>query len=155
MSGKRCGFRTDLGLASARSCWESMSCCSPVIPLVAIPCGIWPVASWTNFRNHQHVIALTRVSLVSTDATCSGRGSAYSGSALLIFTCACVRQVFGQIGESSDMATVFVAFRTLCYMAAFILFFGWLASRIQPWDESLKIPLPSWSTIIGLVAGTI
>jgi protein-S-isoprenylcysteine O-methyltransferase Ste14 len=53
------------------------------------------------------------------------------------------------------MATVFVAFRTLCYMAAFILFFGWLALRIQPWDESLKIPLPAWTTILGVVAGTI
>jgi protein-S-isoprenylcysteine O-methyltransferase Ste14 len=53
------------------------------------------------------------------------------------------------------MATAFVAFRTLCYMAAFILFFGWLASRIQPWDGSLKIPLPPWTTIIGVVAGTI
>jgi protein-S-isoprenylcysteine O-methyltransferase Ste14 len=53
------------------------------------------------------------------------------------------------------MATVFVAFRTLCYVAAFILFFGWLALRIQPWDESLNIPLPAWTTIIGVVASTI
>jgi protein-S-isoprenylcysteine O-methyltransferase Ste14 len=53
------------------------------------------------------------------------------------------------------MATVFVAFRTLCYMAAFILLFGWLALRIQPWDESLKIPLPAWIAIFGVVAGTI
>jgi protein-S-isoprenylcysteine O-methyltransferase Ste14 len=48
------------------------------------------------------------------------------------------------------MATVFIAFRTLCYMAAFILFFGWLALRVQRWDESLKTPLPEWLTIVGV-----
>jgi protein-S-isoprenylcysteine O-methyltransferase Ste14 len=53
------------------------------------------------------------------------------------------------------MATVFVAFRALCYMAGFILFFGWLALRIQRWDESLKIPLPTWSTTVGVAASII
>lgn len=53
------------------------------------------------------------------------------------------------------MATVFVAFRTLCYMAAFILIFGWLALRVQPWDESLKIPLPAWTRVAGVVSGTL
>jgi len=53
------------------------------------------------------------------------------------------------------MATVFVAFRALCYMAAFILFFGWLAARVQPLDERLKIPLPAWITIGGVLVGTI
>jgi protein-S-isoprenylcysteine O-methyltransferase Ste14 len=53
------------------------------------------------------------------------------------------------------MATVFVALRALCYMAAFILVFGWLALRIQRWDESLNIPLPAWSTIVGVAAGII
>ena len=53
------------------------------------------------------------------------------------------------------MATVFVAFRTLCYMAAFILFFGWLASRVQPLDERLKVPLPTWITFAGVLVGAI
>lgn len=53
------------------------------------------------------------------------------------------------------MATVFVALRTVCYMAALILFFGWLAVRFQPWDESLKIPLPAWTRVVGVLAGTL
>ena len=53
------------------------------------------------------------------------------------------------------MATVFVAFRALCYMAAFILFFGWLASRVQRWDESLKAPLPGWVTIVGVFLSAV
>ena len=53
------------------------------------------------------------------------------------------------------MATVFVAFRTACYMVAFILFFGWLASRVQPLDERLKIPLPAWITAAGVLVGAI
>lgn len=53
------------------------------------------------------------------------------------------------------MSTLFVAFRTLCYMTAFILFFGWLAFRVQPWDEILKIPLAPWTRIVGVVAGAL
>jgi protein-S-isoprenylcysteine O-methyltransferase Ste14 len=53
------------------------------------------------------------------------------------------------------MATFFVAFRTLCYMAAFILFFGWLASRVQSWDKSLNVPIPTWIGIIGVFFGAI
>lgn len=53
------------------------------------------------------------------------------------------------------MAAVFVAFRTLCYMAGFILVFGWLASRVQPLDERLRIPLPGWTTAVGVLVGTI
>ncbi len=40
-------------------------------------------------------------------------------------------------------------------MTAFILFFGWLASRVQPLDERLKIPLPGWITFAGILVGTI
>jgi protein-S-isoprenylcysteine O-methyltransferase Ste14 len=40
-------------------------------------------------------------------------------------------------------------------MAGFILLFGWLALRVQPWDESLKIPLPAWSKVVGMVAVTL
>jgi len=40
-------------------------------------------------------------------------------------------------------------------MAAFILFFGWLALRVQPWDKSLKVPLPEWTAVVGVVIGTI
>ncbi len=53
------------------------------------------------------------------------------------------------------MATVFVAFRALCYMAAFILFFGWLALRVQPLDERLKVPLPASITVAGVLVGVI
>jgi protein-S-isoprenylcysteine O-methyltransferase Ste14 len=53
------------------------------------------------------------------------------------------------------MATIFVAFRTLCYMAAFILFFGWLASRVQPLDDRLKVPLPASSAFAGVLVGMI
>ncbi|HEU0274989.1 MAG TPA: isoprenylcysteine carboxylmethyltransferase family protein [Candidatus Udaeobacter sp.] len=53
------------------------------------------------------------------------------------------------------MVTVFAALRTVCYMAGFILLFGWLALRVQPWDESLKIPLPAWSKVVGMVAVTL
>lgn len=53
------------------------------------------------------------------------------------------------------MAIVFLAFRAMCYVAAFILFFGWLASRAQQWDESLRIPLPAWSTTVGVITGVI
>jgi protein-S-isoprenylcysteine O-methyltransferase Ste14 len=53
------------------------------------------------------------------------------------------------------MATVFVALRALCYMAAFILFFGWLALRVQRWDESLKAPLPAWVTIVGVFLSVV
>jgi protein-S-isoprenylcysteine O-methyltransferase Ste14 len=49
------------------------------------------------------------------------------------------------------MAAIFVAFRALCYMAAFILCFGWLALRVQHSDESLKTPLPAWVTIVGVI----
>jgi protein-S-isoprenylcysteine O-methyltransferase Ste14 len=40
-------------------------------------------------------------------------------------------------------------------MAAFILFFGWLALRVQSLDERLKIPLPAWIAIAGVFVGTI
>lgn len=53
------------------------------------------------------------------------------------------------------MATVFVALRTVCYMAGFILFFGWFAVRFQAWDESLKIPLPAWTRVVGVAAETL
>jgi len=53
------------------------------------------------------------------------------------------------------MATVFVAFRALCYMAAYILFFGWLASRSQSWDQNLNIPLPGWIGTVGVFFGAI
>jgi protein-S-isoprenylcysteine O-methyltransferase Ste14 len=38
-------------------------------------------------------------------------------------------------------------------MAAFILFFGWLALRAQSLDERLKIPLPAWTGIAGILVG--
>jgi protein-S-isoprenylcysteine O-methyltransferase Ste14 len=53
------------------------------------------------------------------------------------------------------MATVFIALRALCYMAAFIVFFGWLASRVQRLDERLEIPLPAWITVAGVLVGAI
>jgi protein-S-isoprenylcysteine O-methyltransferase Ste14 len=53
------------------------------------------------------------------------------------------------------MATVFVAFRALCYMAAYILFFGWLASRTQSWDQNLNIPLPAWIGTVGVFFGAV
>jgi protein-S-isoprenylcysteine O-methyltransferase Ste14 len=53
------------------------------------------------------------------------------------------------------MATVLLVFRTLCYMAAFILFFGWLALRVQRWDESFKTPLPAWVTTVGIFLSAI
>jgi protein-S-isoprenylcysteine O-methyltransferase Ste14 len=40
-------------------------------------------------------------------------------------------------------------------MAGFILFFGWLAVRVQPWDESLKIPLPAGTKVVGVIAVTL
>jgi protein-S-isoprenylcysteine O-methyltransferase Ste14 len=69
--------------------------------------------------------------------------------------CGFAQWASGQIGESSDVAIVFVAFRAACYLAALIFFFGWLALRIRRWDDSLQIPLPIWATIPGIVAGAI
>jgi|GraSoiStandDraft_4_1057263.scaffolds.fasta_scaffold03810_9 protein-S-isoprenylcysteine O-methyltransferase Ste14 len=53
------------------------------------------------------------------------------------------------------MATSFVALRALCYMAAYILVFGWLASRTQSFDRNLNIPLPDWIRIVGVFLGVI
>ncbi len=54
MSGKRYGFRTDLELASAPSCWQSTSSCWPAILLVAIRYGIWPGVFWINSPRPLH-----------------------------------------------------------------------------------------------------
>jgi protein-S-isoprenylcysteine O-methyltransferase Ste14 len=40
-------------------------------------------------------------------------------------------------------------------MAAFILFFGWFALRVQPFDDLLKVPLPRWIAVAGTIVGTI
>jgi protein-S-isoprenylcysteine O-methyltransferase Ste14 len=48
------------------------------------------------------------------------------------------------------METLLIALRTVLYMAAFILFFGWLALRVQGWDDSLQVELPPWTRMAGL-----
>ena len=53
------------------------------------------------------------------------------------------------------MATTFAALRALCYMAAYILVFGCLASRTQSWDQNLNIPLPGWIGTVGVFFGAI
>ena len=47
------------------------------------------------------------------------------------------------------MESLFTALKALCYTAAFIFFFGWLALRVQTWDQSLKVELPAWMRVIG------
>ena len=40
-------------------------------------------------------------------------------------------------------------------MAAYILFFGWLASRTQSWDQNVNIPLPAWIGTVGVFFGAV
>ena len=49
------------------------------------------------------------------------------------------------------METLFIALRALCYVVAFIFCFGWLALRVQTWDQNLRIELPPWTRMIGFV----
>ena len=49
------------------------------------------------------------------------------------------------------METIFITLRALCYMAGFIFLFGWLALRVQVWDQSLRVDLPPWMKIVGAV----
>jgi protein-S-isoprenylcysteine O-methyltransferase Ste14 len=48
------------------------------------------------------------------------------------------------------MEMLFIAFRTLCYVAAFSFLFVWLALRVQVCDQSLKVELPSWTRSLAL-----
>jgi protein-S-isoprenylcysteine O-methyltransferase Ste14 len=36
-------------------------------------------------------------------------------------------------------------------MVAFIGFFGWLALRVQAWDQNLQVQLPSWMRALGFL----
>jgi protein-S-isoprenylcysteine O-methyltransferase Ste14 len=47
------------------------------------------------------------------------------------------------------METLFIALRAVGYVAAFLFLFGWLALRVQAWDQSLRIELPPWTRMIG------
>jgi protein-S-isoprenylcysteine O-methyltransferase Ste14 len=49
------------------------------------------------------------------------------------------------------MKTLFTTLRTLVYASAFILFFGWLALGVRPFDETLKITFPAWAGLPGTV----
>ena len=49
------------------------------------------------------------------------------------------------------METFYIALRAIAYMTGFIFVFGWLALRVQTWDQSLQVELPSWTRTTGFV----
>lgn len=49
------------------------------------------------------------------------------------------------------MKTLFRTLRSIIYVPAFILFFGWLALRVRIYDASIGVSLPSWTRLPGII----
>ena len=49
------------------------------------------------------------------------------------------------------MNTILLILRSLIYVPAFILFFGWIALSVLPYDQNLGIILPTWTRTVGIV----
>src|SRR5687768_15802364 len=50
------------------------------------------------------------------------------------------------------MHTVFIALRAILFAAAFLLFWSWIALRLQPLDRYFGASLPAWTVVLGLLA---
>ena len=49
------------------------------------------------------------------------------------------------------MKTFFIILRSIIYVPAFILFFGWIALSIRSFDQTIGVVLPLWAGITGIV----
>ncbi len=49
------------------------------------------------------------------------------------------------------MKTLFIALRSLVYMAGFVLLWGWIALGVRSFDRSLGVSLPAWAAILGII----
>lgn len=49
------------------------------------------------------------------------------------------------------MNTFFRIFRSIIYVPAFILFFGWIALRVRVYDSKIGIELPRWTRLPGII----
>jgi hypothetical protein len=50
------------------------------------------------------------------------------------------------------MLTLFIALRAILFAAAFLLFWLWVALRVQALDRYLGTPLPRWSALLGVLS---
>src|SRR5688572_17744265 len=54
--------------------------------------------------------------------------------------------------RQTPMSTLLIALRAVLFATAFLLFWFWVALRIQALDRYLGVPLPAWTGALGLLA---